>query len=218
MNMNIEQARFNMVENQVRAWDVLDPRVLEILSKVPRESFVPANVQHLAFADMNLPLGHGEVMMTPDVEGRVLQGLALTGSESVLEIGTGSGFLTACLASLARDVVSVEIHADFAEAARARLAVARIGNARVETADAVLAWQTDRHFDVVVATGAAYCVPERFLDWAAPGGRLLAIVGESPAMQALLHVREESGWHHTSLFETDLPYLVNAAPPQRFSL
>ncbi len=216
--MNIEQARFNMVENQVRAWDVLDLRVLEVLSRVPRESFVPQHLKHLAFADMNLPLGHGEVMMTPDVEGRVLQGLELSGSERVLEIGTGSGFLTACLATLAREVVSVEMHADLADSARANLDRAHIINARIDTAEAVVGYDPTGTFDAVVVTGAMYSVPQRFLDWVAATGQLLAIVGESPVMQAIRHVREASGWQRTSLFETDLPYLANAAPPPRFSL
>lgn len=216
--MNIEQARFNMIENQIRAYDVLDMRVLDVLSRVPRESFVPQHLTRFAFADMNLSLGHGEVMMSPDIEGRVLQGLGLTGSERVLEIGTGSGFLTACLATLAREVVSVEMHADLADGARTNLDRAHIINARVETAEAMLGYDPAGTFDVVVVTGAMYSVPARFLDWVAPAGQLFAIVGESPVMQAIRHVREESGWRQTSLFETDLPYLVNAAPPQRFSL
>ncbi len=216
--MDIELARFNMIENQVRASDVLDPRVLDVLPKLRRERFVPTAHRHLAFAEVAIPLGHGEVMMTPETEGRTLQSIELDGSERVLEIGTGSGFLTACLALLAREVVSVELHADLAEAARAALADSQIHNARVEHADAVLAWATDQHFDVVVATGAMHAVPPRFFDWVAPGGRLFAIVGESPAMQAMLYRNADAGWVPQSLFETCLPYLTHAAPPTRFSL
>jgi protein-L-isoaspartate(D-aspartate) O-methyltransferase len=207
-----------MIENQVRPSDVLDTRVLETLGKVPRERFVPERHRRLAFAAINVPLGHGEMMMTPEIEGRTLQSIELAGTERVLEIGTGSGFLSACLALLAQDVVSVEIHADLAEAARASLADVQIRNVRVDVADAVLAYATDQRFDVVVVTGAVYAVPPRFLDWVAPGGRLFAIVGESPAMQAMLYRQTDAGWQQRSLFETDLPYLAHAAPPARFFL
>lgn len=216
--MDIELARFNMIENQVRASEVLDSRVLDVLAKVPRERFVPAPHRHLAFAEIGIPLGHGEIMMTPEIEGRTLQSIELGGSERVLEIGAGSGFLTACLAHLAHDVVSVELHADLADAARAALADSQVRNARVDHADAVLAWATDQRFDVVVVTGAVYAVPPRFFDWVVPGGRLFAIVGESPAMQAMLYRNEDAGWVPSSLFETDLPFLIHAEPPARFSL
>lgn len=215
--MDIELARFNMIENQVRASEVLDSRVLDVLAKVPRERFVPAPHRHLAFAEIGIPLGHGEIMMTPEIEGRTLQAIELDGSERVLEIGTGSGFLTACLAHLAHDVVSVELHADLVDAARAALADSRI-HARIDHADAVLGYATDQRFDVVVVTGAVYAVPPRFFDWVVPGGRLFAIVGESPAMQAMLYRNADAGWVPSSLFETCLPFLTHAAPPARFSL
>jgi protein-L-isoaspartate(D-aspartate) O-methyltransferase len=219
MNMDMNRARQNMVENQVRTWDVLDPRVLEVLAGVPREAFVAPIHRSLAFADMALPIGHGEAMMKPVVEGRLLQALQLQPSDRVLEIGTGSGFITACLAHLAREIVSIEQHADFVETARARMAGLGIANVRIECADALGDFATRETFDAVVVTGAVFAIPERFRDWVRPGGRLFAVVGESPAMQAILTTRAAAGhWREESLFETDLPYLRHAGPPQRFRL
>lgn len=214
-----EQARQNMIENQVRPWEVLDARVLETLAAIRREDFVPTRHRALAFTDMPLPIGHGEVMLKPVIEGRILQALALQPHERVLEIGTGTGFLTACLARLGASVTSVERHHDLADAARANLAAAQVRNARVETADALAGFDPGDAFDVVVVGGAVWTLPERLRGHVRPGGRLFAIVGESPAMQAALHERADaSHWTVQSLFETDLPYLHNAEPPRRFSL
>lgn len=214
-----EQARQNMVENQVRPWDVLDLRVLDVLRSVRREDFVPARHRSLAFADVALPLGHDEVMLKPVVEGRLLQALAPRPGEHVLEIGTGSGFLTACIARLATDVTSVEIHADLAEAARARLAAAQVRNARVETADALQGFAPRAVYDAVLVGGAVCRLPEALRDWVRPGGRVLAIVGESPVQQVVLHTRaSDARWTAESLFETDVPYLRGGEPPRHFSL
>ncbi len=219
MLINTELARQNMVENQVRPWEVLDPRVLEMLSSVRREDFVPAQHRNLAFADLALPLGHGEVMLKPTIEGRILQALLLTPTDRVLEIGTGSGFLTACMATLAESVVSVERHPELADSARGNLVAARIRNVHVQTADAITDFSSALLFDAVVVGGAVYALPERFRSWVKPGGRLFAIVGESPAMQAIVHTRiDETHWLQESLFETDVPYLKNAEPPRRFTL
>ena len=219
MHTNAELARQNMIENQVRPWEVLDPRVLDVLSAVRREDFVPARYRNLAFADTALPLGHDEVMMKPVIEGRVLQALGLNADDRVLEIGTGSGFLTACIARLAMSVTSVELHADFAESARARIAASGAKNVDIRIADAVKDFDTDERFDAVVVTGAVFSLPDRFRNWVGPNGRLFAIVGESPAMQAMLCTRADAThWREESLFETDLPYLTNAAPPRRFAL
>lgn len=217
MAMNFDQARQNMVENQVRPWEVLDGRVLDVLRQVRREDFVPPAHRQLAFADLNLPLGHGEVMMKPVLEGRVLQALELKPEDSVLEIGTGSGFLTACLAKLAAQVTSVDIHEDFTAAASQRLQAAGITNAQLVTGDAVNTWQPQGTFDAMVVTGAVYRIPDRFLGWLKPGGRLLVIRGESPVQQVLVHTHEGNGrYREESLFETDLPYLAHAEPPRRF--
>jgi protein-L-isoaspartate(D-aspartate) O-methyltransferase len=217
MAMNIEQARRNMVENQVRPWEVLDGRVLDVISRVHREDFVAAKHRRLAFADLCLPLGHGEVMMKPVVEGRVLQALELLPTDRVLEIGTGSGFLTACLASLSAQVTSVDIHADFVAAATARLQTAGITNATVLTGEVVNDWQPDGLFDALVVTGAVFEIPPRWLTWLKPAARALVVRGLSPAQQVTLLTRGGEGrYREEVLFETDLPYLANAAPASRF--
>ena len=217
MTLDYAKARENMVEQQVRPWDVLDPRVLDTIATLPREDFVPEALRALAYADTALPLGHGESMMKPVLEGRTLQVLLPQPEESVLEIGTGSGYLTACLARLAREVVSVERHADLADAARARLDAQGIGNARVETADA-LSWDSSRQFDAICVTGAVDRLPARFVEWLKPGGRLFVVQGRSPAMEAVLVRKDVNGLRSESLFETDLPYLAGAAPQPAFAL
>lgn len=219
MAMNFEQARLNMVENQVRPWEVLDARVLDVISRVHREDFVDAAHCQLAFADLCLPLGHGEVMMKPVVEGRVLQALALQPTDQVLEIGTGSGFLTACMATLSAQVTSLDIHADFIAAATKRLLAAGIANATLITGEAVNAWQPQGLFDALVVTGAVSEIPARWLSWLKPGGRALIVHGQSPVQHATLLIHEHEGagrYREEVLFETDLPYLTHAEPPQRF--
>jgi protein-L-isoaspartate(D-aspartate) O-methyltransferase len=214
--MNFDQARFAMIEQQVRPWDVLDPRVLEVMSSVKREDFVPAAHRQLAFADQPLPLAHGESMLKPVVEGRLLQSLALDASEEVLEIGTGSGFVTACLAQLARAVTSIDLHPDFIETARARLDAAGIGNVRLETGDA-LSWQPGRQFDAIAVTGAVATIPEAFVSWLRPGGRMFIVRGQSPVQEAVRATRRGDALHLESLFETDIPYLRGAAPAPAFT-
>ena len=216
MSMNFDQARFAMIEQQVRPWDVLDPRVLEVMASVKREDFVPPAHRQLAFADLPLPLAHGEAMLKPVLEGRLLQALALEPGEEVLEIGTGSGFVTACLAQLARAVTSVEIHADFIATARARLEAAGIGNVRLECADA-LSWQPGRAFDAIAVTGAVASIPEAFAGWLRPGGRMFVVRGQSPVQEAVRATRRGDALHFESLFETDIPYLRGAAPAPAFT-
>ena len=217
MAMNFEQARLNMVENQVRPWEVLDARVLDVISRVHREDFVDAAHRQLAFADLCLPLGHGEVMMKPVVEGRVLQALALQPTDQVLEIGTGSGFLTACMATLSAQVTSLDIHADFIATATKRLLAASIANATLITGEAVNAWQPQGLFDALVVTGAVSEIPARWLTWLKPGGRALIVHGQSPVQHATLLTHEGAGrYREEVLFETDLPYLTHAEPLQRF--
>ncbi|MCM2336686.1 MAG: protein-L-isoaspartate O-methyltransferase [Pseudomonas sp.] len=204
-----------MVEQQVRPWDVLDPRVLDVLATLPREAFVDAAHRTLAYADIPLPLAHGESMLKPVVAGRILHSLALSPADHVLEIGTGSGYVSACLGRLAREVVSLERHADLADTARARLAAQGIGNVNVETADA-FAWPGERRFSAIVVTGAVDAIPQRFIDWLQPDGRMVIVRGRSPAMEAVRVHNEGGAPRIESLFETDLPYLVGAAPAPAF--
>lgn len=209
------KARELMVEQQVRPWDVLDPRVLDVLATLPREAFVSAEHRNLAYADLSLPLGHGEFAMKPVLEGRTLHSLELDPTDDVLEIGTGSGYLTACLGRLAREVTSLEIHADLADAARARLSAQSVENAQVVLADAY-AWRSERRYNAICVTGAVAEIPQHFFDWLQPDGRLFVVRGRSPAMEAVLVRNEVNARRIQSLFETDLPYLVGAAPAPVF--
>ena len=217
MTMNVEHARHAMIEQQVRPWDIVDLQVLAAMSAVPRENFVPPVYRDLAFADTELPIGHGETMFKPVLEGRMLQGLKLQPNDEVLEIGTGTGFITACLASLCRSLVTVDLHADFIANAKNRLAALDLNNVRYEQADA-LAFNPDQQFDAIAVTGAVTDVPQVFLDWLRPGGRLFIIHGQSPAQEAVCLTRSAQGFDTESLFETDIPYLVGAQPVDRFSL
>lgn len=214
MTIDYAKARETMVEQQVRPWDVFDVRVLDALASLPRERFVAESHRALAYSDLALPLGHGRHMFKPVLEGRALQALTVQAEESVLEIGTGSGYLTACLARLGREVQSLEIHADLADAASARLQAQGAGNARVVVADA-LAWDTDLRFDAICVGAAVTELPARFLQWLRPGGRLFAVRGRAPAMEAAL-CRADGAVE--SLFETELEYLIGAEPPRTFSL
>ncbi len=219
MGMNFDEARRNMVEQQVRTWEVLDSKVLETLGALHREDFVGAKHRKLAYADTMLPLGHGQVMMKPVVEGRLLQALELTGPQQVLEIGTGSGYLTACLSRLAGRVVSIDIHAPFVEAAQRRLDSISASNVELEVGDALGDWEPNDTFDAIAVTGSAAEVPERFLNWVSRTGRLFAVRGHSPAMEAVLMTRlDEHQWSTESLFETDLPRLIGAEDEDTFEL
>ncbi|MDH5834497.1 protein-L-isoaspartate O-methyltransferase family protein [Luteimonas kalidii] len=215
MSFDYAKARETMVEQQIRPWEVLDPRVLEVLARLPREAFVAERHRALAYADLELPLGHGETMLKPVLEGRALQALALDGGESVLEIGTGSGFLTACLAALSREVTSLERHADLAEAAYGRLQAQGTGNVEVVAADAFV-WEPGRQFDAICVTGAVDAVPSRFVGWLRPGGRMFVVHGRLPAMEAALLRNDVNGHRIESLFETELPYLAGAEPRPEF--
>lgn len=217
MTIDYNQAREMMVEQQVRPWEVLDARVLGVLATLPREKFVPEIHRALAYADVEIPLGHGQKMMKPVVEGRALQALLLQEGDEVLEIGAGSGYLAACMGALARDVVSLEIHPELAGRARRQLDASGYGNnVRVETADA-LHYATERRFDAICVTaGMDVEVPTQFLQWLRPGGRLFVVRGRSPAMEAVLVRNEVNGPRIESLFETDVPYLVGAAPAPQF--
>ena len=215
--MDTEIARVQMIEQQVRAWDVFDPDVLEVLAEVPREQFVPRDFRSLAFADCEIPIGFGEYMMTPTVEGRVLQSLELTISDTVLEVGTGTGFLTACLATLAQHVTSLEIHERLLKRAGENLADARIDNVDLLPMDAT-AELPEGTFDTIVITGSMHRFDTRYIDALAPDGRLFVVVGDPPIMDArLLRRTGDSDWETRSLFETCLNPLVNSSAAPRFS-
>jgi protein-L-isoaspartate(D-aspartate) O-methyltransferase len=214
--LDFDFARRQMIEQQVRAWDVLDPSVLETMARMPREQFAPPAYRELAFADMNLPLGHGQVMLAPKLEGRILQSLGLGPDDTVLEVGTGSGYFAACLGALARSVTSLEIFPDLADAARSSLARAGARNVTVETADVFARTDLGRH-DVVVLTGSLPLYDARFEQALAEGGRLFVVVGQGHVMEALRITRDSGGrWLRESLFETAMDPLVHAAEPPRF--
>jgi protein-L-isoaspartate(D-aspartate) O-methyltransferase len=217
MSMNFELARAAMVEQQVRPWEVLDARVLETIAAVPRELFVPEAQRQLAYVDTPLPLAHGETMMKPVLEGRLLQALGLEAEAEVLEIGTGSGYVTACLARLAREVISIDLHADFLQSAGERLQQSGLRNVRLQLADA-FDFKPNRQFDAIAVTAAVAVLPEIFSGWLKPGGRMFVICGLSPVQQALRITRRGESLHSESLFETDVPYLRGAEPIAQFTL
>jgi protein-L-isoaspartate(D-aspartate) O-methyltransferase len=215
--MNVEQARFNMVEQQIRPWDVLDTAVLDLLFEVKRERFVPEACRGLAFADLEIPLAHGESMMSPKLEARIVQELGVKPGDTVYEVGTGSGYLTALLAKLARHVTSAEIHPDLHSRAKANLAAAGIGNVTLLEGDSARAPLGEKAYDAIVLTGSTPVLPGAFVARLNPGGRLIAVVGDAPVMQAVLVEQAGAGEvRRTELFETMLRPLVNAQAPARF--
>lgn len=214
--MNIDYARQQMVHQQVRGWNVYDEGVLSVLQEIPREKFVPSDYAALAFADMEIAIGHGQHMMTPTIEGRVLQALGIQSDDSVLEIGTGSGFLTACLASLGANVTSVEIHDDFLPGAAAALENCNIDNVELLHMNAMQELP-EGQFDAIAITGSLQAFDPRFVDALKPQGRLFAVVGDPPAMTAKLILRtDQNDWETVSLFETMLEPLISGALPPQF--
>jgi protein-L-isoaspartate(D-aspartate) O-methyltransferase len=215
--MNLEQARANMVEQQIRPWEVLDQDVLDLLYVVPREEFVPERHRSLAFSDLEIPIGEGERMWAPKIEARVLQELSVRKTDRVLEVGTGSGYLTALLSHRAAHVFSVEIKPGLAAFGRANLERHGAENVTLELGDAAHGWPSHAPYDVIVLTGSTPILPGAFVEQLAPGGRLFAIVGEPPVMTARIVVGTSPGaWHSTDLFETVIAPLVNAERPPRF--
>ena len=213
-----ERARFNMVEQQIRPWDVLDTKVLDLLHIIKREDYVPEAYRKLAFADLEIPIGHGEKMLSPKLEARILQELGVTASDRILEIGTGSGYMTALLASQGAHVYSVDIIEEFTKSAAIKLAARGIRNATLETGDAARGWDKHGTYDVIVLTGSTPVMPDAFQQSLNAGGRLFAVVGEAPAMDARLITCASAGSYGTaSLFETCVPALRNAPQRLRFS-
>lgn len=209
--MNLELAKSNMIDQQIRSWEVLDNRVLDVLRETPREAFVPARHRKLAFSDLRIPLGQDQIMMKPIEQGRLLQGLALSIDENVLEVGTGSGFLTACLANLAGSVTSIEIIEEIAEQAKDNLDAHGAEGVDLMVGDVLESRFEDGQFDAIAVTASVASIPDPFLRWLRPGGRLFIVRGQSPAMEALVVTRSESGrLGEQGLFETDLPRLIGA--------
>lgn len=216
--MNIEQARFNMIEQQIRPWKVLDHAVLELLAVVKREDFVPAAYRAMAFVDTELPLGEGQTMLTPPVEARLLQDAKVQRHETVLEVGAGSGYTTALLAHRAQRVISLENRPALARLARENLARAGISNAEVRDADGRNGLAGEGPFDVIMLSGSVASVPQALLDQVKVGGRLVAIEGSAPAMRAVVYFRESANQvSKTDMFETVAPRLDGFDDLTRFS-
>ena len=209
--MNIEQARFNMIEQQIRPWNVLDQDVLDLLHVVKREQFVPAAYQNLAFADVEIPLPGGEAMLAPKFEARILQETGVKKHETVLEIGTGSGYMAALLAHRAAKVTTVEINPETAELAKKNLANAGIHNVTVEVGNGAQGWEKGAPYDVIVISGALEVLPEAILKQVKVGGRIAAIVGQAPVMEASIITRTgENAYSTVKVFETNVRYLTGA--------
>ena len=217
--LNFEEARHNMIVQQIQPWNVHDDRVLELLQRIPREDFVPADYKIHAFTDISIPLSNGQEMMSPKLEAYMLQALQVKDKDKVLEIGTGTGYVTALLASQSRHVITVDIDADTQKRAEEKLNAHQITNVTYEVGDAALGWDKHKPYDVIAITGSLPILPEIFQRNLNVGGRLFAIVGDAPAMEAILITRvKDNEWTHQVLLETNIPALINAAEPERFVL
>lgn len=203
-----EQARINMVKQQIRTWEVLDPKVLDIITRIPREEFAPAEYRELAFADTEIPIGHGQKMMEPKMEARILQALDIQPTDSILEIGTGSGYLTACLASMGGLVTSLDIHTDFTTSANEHLKRHGIDNTVLLTENGLIGPRKEGPYDVIAVTGSIPKIDEKLKRQLTLGGRLFAVEGDSPAMHGILVTRVgDYQWRDEAIFETDLDRL-----------
>ncbi len=219
MASSFEKARFNMVEQQIRPWEVLDQRVLSLMESLPREQFVPHNYQDLAYADIEIPIGQGEHMMFPRIEARLLQALDLQPTDRVLEVGTGSGYLTACLANLARQVVTIDLHSEFTDLAKQRLEQQGLQNIIFKSGDALAAPLEQAPFDAIAVTGSLPTSQqaEIFRQQLNPGGRLFVVVGSAPVMESMLIKRHsEKVFQEEMILETELTPLINAPAPVEF--
>lgn len=217
--LNFEEARHNMIVQQIQPWNVRDDKVLDLLRRIPREDFVPAEYKEHAFTDMNIPLPNGQEMMSPKLEAYMLQALKIHKQDKVLEVGTGTGYVTALLASQSRYVNSVDIDENAQKQAEEKLLAHQITNVTFDVADAALGWDKQKPYDVIAITGSLPILPEIFQRNLSVGGRLFAVVGEAPAMEAVLITRvKENEWTHQVLLETSIPALINAAQPEQFVL
>lgn len=215
--MSNQSARINMVKQQLRTGDVLNDSILDLYDLVPRHEFVPELYSHFAYSDMQIPLSHGQRMLTPLEEGLILQGLELKGNEIVLEVGTGSGFLTAMLSKLCKQVISIDYYAELTQNAKQKLAAHNCNNVELITGDACRGWLEKAPYDVMVFTGALEKLTETHKLQIVPGGKLFTIEGKSPIMQAQLYNLDHKGvWTESMLFETDIPPLVDQLKPKEF--
>ncbi len=213
----LEQARFNMVQQQVRPWDVLDQRVLDLLQQIPRDQFVPTEYRNLAYADIETPIGNGQRMMFPRIEGRMLQALDIRPDDRILEIGTGSGYVTACLAKLGGEVISLDIRPEFTEQARSRLEAQGIKNVELRSDDGLAGRTEGGPFDVIAVTGSLPESPESLERQLNLDGRLFAVIGQAPTMEATLVTRVgEESWRSEEVFETVLAPLENLPSRSQF--
>jgi protein-L-isoaspartate(D-aspartate) O-methyltransferase len=214
---SLEIARFNMVEQQIRPAEVLDPRVLDLISEMPREDFVPEDYRNLAYADIHIPIGYGQTMLKPIQEARFLQALNIRPKDKVLEIGTGSGFMTALLAKLADRVISVEIVPELAQQAKPKLQAHNVNNVIIETGDAANGWEKNAPYDVIVVTGSMPVISDGLKNQLAINGRMCITVGKEPVMTVYLFTRVgENQWREEALFETVVPALQNVQQPEAF--
>jgi protein-L-isoaspartate(D-aspartate) O-methyltransferase len=214
--MDTLAARQQMVDQQIRTWEVLDPRVLDVFAMVPREAFVPPEYRELAFADTPIPIGLGQSMLAPKIQGRILQALSIAADDHVLEVGSGNGYLAACLSLLGSSTRSIDIHPQFTAAAKANLSAVPRANVEFETRDAFAAAPLGE-YDAIAVTGSLPVYDARFEQSLRLGGRLFAIVGEAPVMDAILVRRvDNTEWIRESLFETVVEPLINATAAQRF--
>ena len=215
--MNLEQARFNMIEQQVRPWSVLDSTVLQTMGDIPRDVFAPEALTSMAYADIEIPLGHDETMMFPRVEGRMLQELELNINDECLEIGTGSGFTAACMATMTKHVDSIDIYDDFLVSAEQKFKSLNISNVSLENKDALSLGDTGKQYDAIAVTGSLAEYSSHFEQLLKPNGRLFIIVGTGETMHAMKVLRKESLFVRETLFETKLKKLVGAEEKSKFS-
>jgi protein-L-isoaspartate(D-aspartate) O-methyltransferase len=215
--MDLSAARDQMIGHQLRAWDIGDSRVLDVMGTVPRPDFVPAAYRNLAYADMAVPIGHGQEMLAPKIQGRLLQALELNPGDEVLDVGTGTGFLAACLARLAGQVTSIDIREDFTELARKQLSSTGVHGVRLVTGD-IFETTFPRRFDAIAVTGSLPLYPRAFEDWLKPGGRMFCIVGVDPLMEATLVRKglDSAAARREAIFETLAPALENAPSGETF--
>lgn len=215
--MDFEQARSNMIEQQIRTWEVLDQRVLDTLCNIKREDFIPDEYKKLAFTDCNIPLAYNQMTMQPKVEARIIQTLDIAYNDHILEIGTGCGYLTAVLAAFGKSIISLDIFPEFTQSASSKLTQNNIHNVELITADGIHGWNTKAPYNVIVLTGSQPVLNNAFQEQLAIGGRLFAVIGESPVMNASLITRVgENQWTNEVIFETDIPPLIGSIEISKF--